>query len=446
MCSDPFDAESCHERTVRAQTGARTYGYDAVGNRTDSGAVLLAAGNRYSAFAGFTLAYDADGNLTRKQKSGFDQRLYWNALGQLDSVVTSGVKVSYGYNAFGMRVRRTEGAAVTRMVYDGDDLLFEVDGGGALLREYVYYPGIDQPHALRVWTGGTSRTYYYAVEAPGHVMGVFDDSARAVARYHYDPWGRAESATVEAIVQPLRFMARELDARTGLYYVRNRWYDVDQGRFVSEDPIGLEGGINLYAYASNDPLHRLDPYGLTDDTQERCEKMFTHIADPIQRGGLVEWCVRQANFRESSVRGPYAYNPGTRGAALYCGGSMCYAPPINPEQTPLYAQPGGWGSTGSYPNMFIPTKEQAECGRNTMKVVVGTTLLISGWGGVRGIYESGKVLFKTVGRGGMRVGISEGMITFGGLWAVFTGLDDIGSAREACAVAAQQPVSVGYRP
>jgi len=54
----------------------------------------------------------------------------------------------------------------------------------------------------------------------------------------------------------------ELDGTTGLYYVRARWYDPFLGRFVSEDPIGIAGGINLYGYALNDPVNRRDPSGL----------------------------------------------------------------------------------------------------------------------------------------------------------------------------------------
>ena len=53
-----------------------------------------------------------------------------------------------------------------------------------------------------------------------------------------------------------------LDAAAGLYYVRARWYDPALGRFLSEDPIGLAGGINNYAYAANDPVNLGDPMGL----------------------------------------------------------------------------------------------------------------------------------------------------------------------------------------
>lgn len=57
-------------------------------------------------------------------------------------------------------------------------------------------------------------------------------------------------------------MARELAAGTGLYYVRARWYDPKLARFVSEDPIGLAGGINTYAYVGNSPVNATDPSGL----------------------------------------------------------------------------------------------------------------------------------------------------------------------------------------
>ncbi|HEX2209905.1 MAG TPA: RHS repeat-associated core domain-containing protein [Longimicrobium sp.] len=68
----------------------------------------------------------------------------------------------------------------------------------------------------------------------------------------------------------LRFAARELDALTGMYYVRARWYDPFLGRFLSEDPIGLAGGNNQYAYALNDPVNLSDPSGL----DHRCNDSF----------------------------------------------------------------------------------------------------------------------------------------------------------------------------
>src|SRR6185437_8724345 len=55
------------------------------------------------------------------------------------------------------------------------------------------------------------------------------------------------------------------NASTGFTYLRNRWYDPQTGRFLTQDPIGLAGGVNLYAYAGNDPINFDDPFGLLAD-------------------------------------------------------------------------------------------------------------------------------------------------------------------------------------
>jgi len=57
------------------------------------------------------------------------------------------------------------------------------------------------------------------------------------------------------------YAGRDYDADTELYYYRARWYDPQARRFISEDPIGLNGGINLYAYVGNNPINAIDPFG-----------------------------------------------------------------------------------------------------------------------------------------------------------------------------------------
>jgi RHS repeat-associated protein len=108
--------------------------------------------------------------------------------------------------------------------------------------------------------------YYYQLQTPGHVNALLDLSGNVVNHYRYTPFGTpANGFPVEGTPNPLRYMARALDAATGLYYVRNRWYDPQVGRFVSEDPIGLLGGINLYEYAAGNPVMFRDPTGLCHD-------------------------------------------------------------------------------------------------------------------------------------------------------------------------------------
>ena len=241
--------------------GMASYRYDAAGNRTDSGATLQPSSNRYATFNGYTMEYDAEGNLTRKYKAGFDQRLTWNALGRLSSVTTNSVTVTYGYAASGRRVRRTEGGVSTWFIYDDDDLILEIDNAANPVRAYTHLPGTDLPLSVRTTSGGTETAHYYTLEAPGHVTGVLNTSGGVAGQYRYAPFGEVESQN-DTTGQPLRYMARELDARTGLYYVRNRWYDPALARWISEDPRGLADGINPYAYVGNDPINYRDPSGL----------------------------------------------------------------------------------------------------------------------------------------------------------------------------------------
>ena len=72
---------------------------------------------------------------------------------------------------------------------------------------------------------------------------------------------RASKAAGIVAKNRLRFQGQQVDAETGLYYNRHRYYDPNSGRFVSKDPIGLMGGINVYTYVAN-PTGWIDPLGL----------------------------------------------------------------------------------------------------------------------------------------------------------------------------------------
>jgi RHS repeat-associated protein len=103
--------------------------------------------------------------------------------------------------------------------------------------------------------------YYYARDNQGSVLALFNASMQVTHSNQYSPYGEIESAS-GSVPQPFRFTGREYDSETGLYYYRAKYYDPELGRFISEDPIGLEGGINLYAYVGNNPVNNRDPSGL----------------------------------------------------------------------------------------------------------------------------------------------------------------------------------------
>ena len=275
-------------------SGLDTLSYDRVGNITYSygGAGTGAATydkNRITAWPGHTFGRDSAGNVTsRTPTGGLTTYFHWSADGLLDSVVAGSRKLQYDYDAFGRLVRkRVNGTAVAHFLWDQGHLLVELDGSDTLrIAEYAYFPGVDQP--LAIVTGATSivKTSYFQQDPLGNVIGAVStgpvvEGASVMA----DPWGLNEAVTPGLIASDtnrLRFqgLVYERDS-TRLYYARNRWYDPLTHRFMTQDPIGLEGGMNPYAFSLNDPVNYSDPFGLSP-----CTRWVTPIYEVTYRGGV----------------------------------------------------------------------------------------------------------------------------------------------------------------
>ncbi|WP_258533465.1 RHS repeat-associated core domain-containing protein [Xanthomonas oryzae] len=116
--------------------------------------------------------------------------------------------------------------------------------------------GIDQRYA-RNDTGGRT---YFLTDMLGSTRLLTDAGGSAVQRYEYDPYG-ATSQSSTACTNPYQYTGRERD-QSGLYYYRARYYRPELGRFVSEDPIRLVGGLNGYAYVGGNPISFTDRLGL----------------------------------------------------------------------------------------------------------------------------------------------------------------------------------------
>jgi RHS repeat-associated protein len=136
--------------------------------------------------------------------------------------------------------------------------------------------------------------FYYAQELPGHVAGLINTADQVVNTYEYDPWGQA-LGTTEQVPQPLEYGGREYDSETGFYYNRARYYDPQLGRFISEDPIGLAGGINGYVYGRNDPVNARDPSG-TKECPAGTE-LYYLVRTRFRRRWLPEWNLIWAHRR-----------------------------------------------------------------------------------------------------------------------------------------------------
>jgi RHS repeat-associated protein len=204
---------------------------------------------------------DANGN-TLSDAQG---RSYtWDFENRLTQVVvpgTNGGTTSFKYDPFGRRVQKAGPLGTTNYLYDSSSIranvIEAVDGVGNILVRYTQGPGIDQ--SLSEFQAGTAS--YYEQDDLRSVSSISSSSSQLTNTYVYDSFGKLAASTGTA-ANSFQYTGRESDAESGLTYYRYRYYDPSVGRFLNEDPITFEGGIDFYEYVRNQPLNYNDPFGL----------------------------------------------------------------------------------------------------------------------------------------------------------------------------------------
>ena len=111
-------------------------------------------------------------------------------------------------------------------------------------------------------TGDDDAVFYYINDHLGTPRIIIDETGNIVWKGDYQPFGSVD-AVVSDLGNNFRFAGQYYDSETGLHYNYHRYYDPVTGRYLRSDPIGLVGGINLYAYVQNNPIIFIDPYGLS---------------------------------------------------------------------------------------------------------------------------------------------------------------------------------------
>jgi RHS repeat-associated protein len=106
--------------------------------------------------------------------------------------------------------------------------------------------------------GGQNYSYLY--DGKGNVTALLDSSQSVAATYTYDAFGNLMSQA-GSLFQPFKFSTKYYDEGTGLSYFGYRFYLPVLGRWMTRDPIGYEGGLNLYGFVGNNPTNYLDPFG-----------------------------------------------------------------------------------------------------------------------------------------------------------------------------------------
>ena len=166
------------------------------------------------------------------------------------------------YDGDGLRAWKQKGALSTRTyyLYDGSVPVCEFSSTGALTATNTFAGG----GLVSRRVGST--TTYYAFDERGNVSQRLSSTGAVVSSDLYDGYG-ARQSTVAIQPDPFGYggeFGYFTDNETGLVLCTHRYYDPAAGRFVTRDPIGYAGGVNLYGYTKNNPSNRADPSGLDD--------------------------------------------------------------------------------------------------------------------------------------------------------------------------------------
>jgi RHS repeat-associated protein len=264
-----YDAASQLKRTsyqVSLSTiGTLAHTYDPAGQRTTAtesyartglpaaiSSATYDAANRITGWNGNTWPasyWDGNGNLATDGTNTYT----WNARNELTGI-TGGGTASFAYDAFGRRQSKTTSGTTTSFLYDGLNAVQERVSGSVTAN--MLTGGLDEVFART--DGSTTRTPL--ADALGSTLALVEPGGSVLTQYRYEPFGRTTLDSGSSTT-PAQYTGRENDG-TGLYFNRARYYSPTLQRFISEDPLGLGGGINLYAYAGNTPTGYTDPLGL----------------------------------------------------------------------------------------------------------------------------------------------------------------------------------------
>jgi RHS repeat-associated protein len=312
-----YDANGELERRIDPVIGEQRYAYDALGRITaaqpDPGARVPGErfdwdaasnprepgwpepprDNRITRWGDRRYAYDARGRLTTKRIGPHTEiRLRWNSENQLVASETrrTGTRQNtrYDYDAIGRRIAKHDVFGTTFFTWEGMHLIQEERG--PTVATHVYEPGSYEPlariehHVDPVLQARNPNdppkpvacVYYLHNNINGAPEEMTDARGALIWQARYAIWGSTVTehgyrehrpapsgfSAQSPLPQNLRMQGQYADAETGLCYNTFRYYDPDIGRFISQDPIGLAGGMNLYQYAPN-PLAWIDPWGLS---------------------------------------------------------------------------------------------------------------------------------------------------------------------------------------
>ena len=194
---------------------------------------------------------------------------HYNAADRLISIKDGNNDVaSYQYDAFGRRISKMVNGEVTYFIYANEGLIGELDNKGNLSVAYGWIPN-SQWGTKPLWLAKVninqtlqSASYHYLItDHLGTPQLAINGQGQQTWKMHSDAFGNIALDSNNQMTLNLRFLGQYYDQETGLSYNYQRDYNPKIGRYLQSDPLGLNGGINSFVYAENNPLKYMDARG-----------------------------------------------------------------------------------------------------------------------------------------------------------------------------------------
>jgi RHS repeat-associated protein len=265
-----------------------SYVYDPNGNRTDSRRYrnpVTEAPNRVVESGFWSLTYDNEGNLLTKSNTftHASLQLNWDHRNRLtrvdvlaDGVPIESLAVAFRYDGLDRRIAVIAQGKTLWSYFDGTQEIAEFQDK-EVPPSAVYFTGERLDEVYAVWRRGEG-LFWLLNDHLGSPRRILDANGVEVAALEYDAFGNPVlgEGPKSSIGDRISFTGRPRDLTSGLLHVRARYYDPDLGRFISEDPLGFDGGDpNLYRYAYNRPMMLTDPTGMLSATEYAMLAMAT---------------------------------------------------------------------------------------------------------------------------------------------------------------------------
>ena len=236
---------------------------------------FIGQGGRLEKVGETSYFYDADGRTVEKREGNKGWRYEWTAESQLRAVITpDGEHWTYEYDPFGRRIKKSGPRGTTIYVWDGAVVAQEITSDRS--SSWFFEPGTFRPMA-KVENG---KAYACVTDQVGTPRELMTCEGKLAWSAGFTAFGELDIAKANETDCPIRFQGQWFDAESGLHYNFNRYYDPETGKYLTADPIGLNGGTRSYGYVHN-PLAWVDPWGLAGcvDPPQTTEELQARAAE-----------------------------------------------------------------------------------------------------------------------------------------------------------------------